>query len=118
LNGDHLVDLEDRRVLVSQFAKRVVGDSNLNGAFDSGDLAAVFQAGQYEDEDSLNSDWTGGDWDGDGDFTSRDLVFAFQEGKYTDGVIANVPEPSSCFPVWLLGIVALRRRLLERLLRS
>ena len=61
---------------------RVLGDSNGDGVFDSGDLGAVFQAGEYEDDIAGNSTFAEGDWDGDGDFTTADLVLAFQRGGY------------------------------------
>ena len=56
----------------------VIGDSNLDGRFDSNDLIAVFQAGEFEDDIANNSVWEDGDWNGDGDFDSSDLVLAFQ----------------------------------------
>ena len=58
------------------------GDSNLDGAFNSGDITLVFQAGEYEDGDNNNSGWAEGDWNGDGDFDSSDFSFAFGEGGY------------------------------------
>ncbi|MCA9197740.1 MAG: chitobiase/beta-hexosaminidase C-terminal domain-containing protein, partial [Planctomycetales bacterium] len=61
---------------------RIVGDSNGDGVFDSGDLVAVFVAGEYEDGIAGNSTFEEGDWNGDGDFSSADLVLAFQEGTY------------------------------------
>jgi hypothetical protein len=65
-----------------------VGDSNLDGRFDSGDLVLVFQAGQYEDAVAGNSSWAAGDWNGDGEFTTADLVLAFQLGTYVAASIA------------------------------
>ena len=61
---------------------RQVGDSNLDGKFDSSDLVAVFSAGEYEDGIDGNSEWAEGDWNNDGDFDSSDLVLAFQSGNY------------------------------------
>ena len=61
---------------------QVIGDSNGDGIFDSGDLVTIFQAGEYEDEIDGNSDFNEGDWNGDGDFDSSDLIFAFQLGNY------------------------------------
>jgi uncharacterized secreted protein with C-terminal beta-propeller domain len=60
-----------------------VGDANLDGLFNSGDLVRVFQSGEYEDDILQNSMWADGDWDGDRDFTTRDLVLAFQRGIYS-----------------------------------
>ena len=63
----------------------VVGDSNGDGVFDSGDLVAVFTAGEYEDDIEDNSTFSEGDWDGDGDFTTSDFVFAMRAGTYRTG---------------------------------
>jgi hypothetical protein len=60
----------------------VIGDTNLDGVFNSSDLIAIFQLGHYEDEIRGNSGWSSGDWNGDGDCDSSDLVFAFQQGGY------------------------------------
>lgn len=61
---------------------QVVGDSNGDGVFDSGDLVAVFTAGEYEDGIPNNSTFAEGDWNGDGDFDSTDLVFVFANGDF------------------------------------
>ena len=37
------------------------GDANRDGYFDSSDLVAVFQQGEYEDGIAENSSWTEGD---------------------------------------------------------
>ncbi|MCA9166055.1 MAG: carbohydrate-binding domain-containing protein [Planctomycetales bacterium] len=66
--------LETRRLLA------VVGDSNLDGIFDSSDLVMAFQAGKYETGESASM--SDGDWDGDGYFSSTDIVYAFQSGGY------------------------------------
>ena len=63
----------------------VPGDSNGDGVFDSGDLVAVFSAGEYEDDIAGNSTFEEGDWNGDGDFDSTDLVFVFTAGNYVSG---------------------------------
>lgn len=91
-----------------------VGDSTLDGVFDSSDLVAVFGRGLYEDnhfEAGLrNADWGSGDWNLDREFDSGDLVLAFSAGSYARGALA-VPEPSSRL-IWLglvvLGIAARR----------
>lgn len=50
----------------------VVGDSDLNGRFDSGDLVAMFAANEYESGDGASI--LEGDWNGDGKFDSSDIV--------------------------------------------
>ena len=82
LTGDRWLDETDLEFLVEGLLKTRFGDANLDGLFDSSDLIKVFQAGEYEDQQTGNSGWQEGDWDGDGDFTSSDLVFAFQHGGY------------------------------------
>jgi hypothetical protein len=82
LNGDGLLDDRDRDDLVRKQMGTNYGDSNLDRVFDSADLIQVFQPGQYEDRQSLNSVWQTGDWNMDGDFDSGDMVLAFQAGAY------------------------------------
>ena len=96
---DGVVDAADRMFLINKILKTTLGDSNLDGMFDSSDMVTVFQAGQYEDVATGNSGWETGDWNGDLDFTSSDLVAAFRTGSY-EANNANaqvVPEPSSLF---------------------
>ena len=72
---------EVRRMLAGD--TMIPGDANLDGGFDSSDLVAVFQTGEYEDGIAGNSVWADGDWNGDGEFDSSDIVTAFQAGRYT-----------------------------------
>ena len=60
----------------------MIGDSNDDGIFNSGDLVAIFEAGKYEDGIPENATFDEGDWNQDGDFDSSDLVLAFQAGHY------------------------------------
>ena len=81
------------------------GDSNLDGEFNSGDLVAVFQAGEYENGVAANSTWATGDWNGDTEFDTRDLVFAFRDAGFEAGTRQQelaVPEPNSL----LLSVLA------------
>ena len=107
LNGDQLVDFDDRSFWVKDLKHTWFGDANLDGEFNSGDLVAVFAAGEYQDNIPLNSGWATGDWNGDGDFTSVDFVEAFADGGYEQGrrQVNAVPEPS---PVILFVGVLLR----------
>ena len=56
LNEDGVVDITDRELWVAD-KRTFFGDSNLDGQFDSKDLVAVFQAGEYEDDAYKNSHW-------------------------------------------------------------
>ncbi len=98
LNGDGMLDFEDRRVWVEELKYTWFGDTNLNGHFGTGDITAVFQIGEYEDALPGNSTWSEGDWSGDFDFDSSDFVIAFQGGGYGQGPRRNVlavPEPAT-----------------------
>ncbi len=112
LDGDFDVDLDDRRIWVTEVQQTQFGDANLDGVFNSKDLIQVFQAGEYEDRLPDNSTWATGDWNADWEFNSRDMVLAFQEGDFQRAARAPlVPEPStSTLVVLALGIVALQRR--------
>jgi hypothetical protein len=103
VNADGSVDSQDRTYWVESLKGTYFGDANLDGTFTSGDLVAVFQRGEYEDEIPGNSTWEDGDWDGDLDFGSGDFVMAFQAGGYELGpraAVAAVPEPVTSG--WLL----------------
>ena len=108
LNDDDLVNDDDRNVWIQDLKGTYLGDANLDGEFNSGDLVAVFAAGEYEDAISLNSGWDDGDWDGDGDFGSGDLVAAFAGGGFELGPMpaAVVPEPSSTGPM-MIGVIVI-----------
>ena len=47
LNGDTVLDSEDRRVWVKDLAYTWYGDANLDGEFNSSDFVQVFTAGRY-----------------------------------------------------------------------
>lgn len=64
------------------YENRPLGDANGDGAFNSSDLVAIFQAGTYEDSIEDNATFATGDWNADGDFTTADLIAAFQAGHY------------------------------------
>ena len=85
LNVDGLLDQKDRDRLVKGVLGTTYGDTDLNGVFDIEDLTRVFQIGEYEDQETGNSSWGDGDWDGDGDFTSEDIVLAFTSGRFVPG---------------------------------
>ena len=115
VNQDGAVNAEDYQHWVTEIKKTWLGDSTLDGVFDSGDMIAVFQAGEYEDGISGNSTWATGDWNGDGEFNSGDMIEAFGAGGYEAGpraAVAAVPEPSSLslFALSLFGICRFRNR--------
>lgn len=113
LNSDGLVNEHDRQYWIFELAETFFGDSNLDGEFNSSDLVAVFEAGQYDDSVAGNSTWGTGDWNGDSEFSSADLVLAFQYGDYEQGsqdAVSAVPEPGIT-QVLLWGTVLLCRRI-------
>ncbi|MCP4194255.1 MAG: matrixin family metalloprotease [Planctomycetaceae bacterium] len=87
------------------------GDADGDGKFNSSDFIQVFQAAEYEDNISQNSDWTEGDWSGDMEFTTEDLVLALQTGRYeSDPAFAiAVPEPISGLWIGFLVVLGYRR---------
>ena len=100
VNGDGMVDAADVSDYVSRgdILNSYVGDANLDGEFNSGDLVDLFVAGEYEDGVPMNSTWSTGDFNGDGEFGSGDLVAAFVGGGYEAGpraATAAVPEPAA-----------------------
>jgi hypothetical protein len=113
LNNDGNVNFDDLNLLVTapEMFNTYLGDANLNGEFNSGDLVAVFQVGRYETGSAAT--WAEGDWNGDNVFTSSDFVVAFQGGGYEAGPrggVAAVPEPSGLIGLAIAGLCMLRRR--------
>ena len=93
-----------------------MGDADLNGVFDSGDLVTVFAAAKYET--GQEASWGQGDWSGDQKFDSGDLVVAFSNAGYEAGERPGGPNPAVAVPepstagllVAALGLLLLRRR--------
>ncbi len=99
LNADTLVDGKDIEVWISDLFGSVMGDLNLDGEFNSGDLVDMLAVGLYETGQPAK--WSSGDFNGDGVNSSSDLVTALAGGAYEQGpaqAVAAVPEPSG----WLL----------------
>jgi hypothetical protein len=95
----------DRSLLLDDLSIRLLhdGDANLDGAFDTSDLATVFAVGKYEKD--VNANWSDGDWNGDDRFNSADLIVAMQTGNYEKSQTTQVPEPSIGMAAFL-GFVA------------
>ncbi len=116
LNDGSLTDPTARAAYVHDVLGTWMGDSNKDGEFNSGDLVAVFTAGEYEDGVPENSSWATGDWNGDKDFDSSDLVVAFSDGGFEMGPRPEgqaVPEPTSLamfLSAMLIGLLSVSRR--------
>ncbi len=104
LNDDTEVTYDDVRVLVGSILHTSVGDANLDGTFDSGDLVLLWQQGEFEDDLASNSTWAEGDWNGDGEFDTHDLIFAMQDGAYAESAAA-IAEDDSIAPLALATVV-------------
>ncbi len=111
LDNGTIIDPTERLNYVHDVLGTWLGDSNLDGEFNSSDLVAIFQASEFEDAIVGNSSWVTGDWSGDGEFDSSDLVSAFQDGGFELGprpAVAAVPEPSSVI-LLAIGIICVCR---------
>ena len=113
LNDGTLVDNPQARAdYVHNNLGTWIGDSNLDGEFNSGDVVSAFAAGKYETDEDAS--WAEGDWDGDKRFGSGDLVAAFADGGYEAGrrpEAEPIPEPVSLVPLLLAasGTAVFRR---------
>lgn len=97
VNSDGWVNEPDRVYYIEELKNTYIGDSNLDGQFNTSDFVLAFQRGEYEDGIVENSGWAAGDWNGDGEFGTTDFVFAFQGGAFERGpraATAVVPEPT------------------------
>ena len=114
LNNDTVVNTEDIRVWVIGLAGTWVGDANLDGAFNSGDLITALAAGTYEMD--VDAGWESGDFDGSGRFDTGDLIFSLADGGYEQGLraaaVSAVPEPtcSALLAIGVIGVCRLRQR--------
>ncbi len=113
LNSDTVVDSVDVGVWVKDLYHSWIGDANLDGEFNSGDLVVVLSSGAYEAD--VDATWSSGDFNGDGRTNSGDLVAALSDGGYENGpraAVAAIPEPASLVLLLLgsLGL-SLRRRM-------
>jgi hypothetical protein len=110
LNGDGLVNADDRGFWVVDLTNTYFGDSNFDGEFSSSDFVAVFTTAKYETGQPAT--FAEGDWNGDKVFSSADFVAAFTGGGYEAGIreggLQTVPEPSSIVLI-LFGLSGLAR---------
>ena len=110
LNADAKVDASDISVWIRDLKHSWIGDTNLDGQFNSGDLVNLFAAGTYENGSAAK--WSTGDFNGDGVFTTSDLISALSDGGYEQGAraaVSAVPEPASAM-LLVLGILPIMRR--------
>ncbi len=111
LNEDQEIDLIDHDIWVHAVKNTWLGDANLDGEFDTGDLVQVLEAGKYEKMIGDTSrcypaSWDEGDWNADRCFNTNDIVAALIDGGYEKGPrmpAVAVPEPGA----WLLSMAAL-----------
>ena len=106
LTEDGNVNADDVNAWVKDLKNTWIGDSDLNGEFNSGDFVAIFGAGKFEQD--VDANWSEGDWTGDLRFDSSDLVAAFTDGGFELGprdAINQVPEPAGCMLI-ALGLFA------------
>ena len=114
LTGDDLVTFADREFWVNELKNTWIGDANLSGEFNSGDMVQVFARGKYEKPELAS--WEEGDFDGDTKFGSGDMVAAFVAGGYEKGAkpggpnpaVSAVPEPSSVLLLLFGGSILIR----------
>jgi hypothetical protein len=115
LDDGTLTDPTERSNYVHGVLGTWIGDSNLDGEFNSGDLVTVLAAGTYEMD--IDASWVSGDFDGSGRFDSGDLIVALSDGGYEAGpraAVRAVPEPTTFVTLlmaWLaVASVSMRRR--------
>jgi hypothetical protein len=89
-----------------------VGDSSLDGRFNSRDIITAFRAGEYEDGVFRNSTFVEGDWNADQEFDSRDFISVFRIITY-EAPVMPVPEPSS-WSLLALGLLCCAKRTARR----
>lgn len=110
MNRDGQVSEADRSFLIKFGMNTLLGDSNLNGRFDTNDFVTAFPSGTYEIGVPNSATWRSGDWNGDGQFTTTDFVAAFQSGRYEENTAPRaVPEPTGIIVV-LCPLVAIVMR--------
>ena len=106
LDGDGAISAGDRTAWIKDLKNTWVGDSNLDGEFNSSDFVQVFSAGLFETNQPAT--WAQGDWNGDGTFNSSDFVASFSDGGFEMGprtAAQSVPEPSSTSILVLCGFL-------------
>ncbi len=109
LDGNGVVDSEDRDQWLTTFKQSLLGDANLDGTVDSADLNIVGLNWQ----NASASGWSQGDFNGDGLVNSSDLNDVGRNWNASGAAAApaSVPEPTGALLVMLAlaGMLASRR---------
>lgn len=100
LNADGIVSLADLTYLIESVLGTKLGDTNLDGRFESIDLVELFLVGEYEDDVDRNSTWADGDRNCDGEFTSEDIVAVFHAGGYVPTPAAKPRHADLALAAW------------------
>lgn len=102
LNGDSVVDGDDRTVWVETLAETFFGDTDLNGSVEFADFLALSAGFGSE------GGWAAGDFDGSGDVAFADfLLLSTNFGSARAVAAHSVPEPSAV-ALCLLGLLGSR----------
>jgi hypothetical protein len=105
LDGDEIVDAEDRQVWISDLKQTYFGDTNLDGQVDAADLNNLALSWQASDANS----WAQGDFNGDRNVNANDLnnlALNWRSGTAQ----AAVPEPSTNLLLLAITLVTIVRR--------
>lgn len=112
LNADGVVDFEDRRYWVEDLKSTFLGDANLDGTVDAGDLNNLALNWQSPS----TATWAMGDFTGDGNTNAADLnllALNWQSGPQAAISGASVPEPTSALLLavgLMMGFTSFRHR--------
>ena len=122
LNADGEVNEQDRLYWIHSLKRTFVGDSNLDGVFDSSDHIAVQQTGKFGTGQPAG--WSEGDWNGDGVADLKDQSYAAKFKNYEkrpnsipSNLTMGIPEPIGLSLLGLgavlilMGYTLLRRHL-------
>ena len=106
-DGSGVADSADRLWWIHNLQRTYLGDTNLDGQFNSDDLVGSIARGKYATDTAAL--WSDGDWNGDGSFDAEDLMDAMADGGYEQGprvAASAVPEPCGALLLTLGMLVA------------